>query len=172
MTTPNDPQQPQQPQQPANVERVVYVEKQKAPWYKRPGCLIPLVLVIIALFFFVSCTAVFTKSANDVFEDMDREYEVTYSIEGDVQDGSATYNVGETNTAQDTSVQSGWSKTVTVTGMFGAYLNASNGINDEGTIICKVTANGKVISQNEGSGAFASASCSPSSAELKAAFNE
>ncbi|MCX7537073.1 Ltp family lipoprotein [Corynebacterium sp. P5875] len=65
MSTPQPPQQPQQPPTGPNSQHVVYVERPKAPWYKRPGCLIPLILVILMFFGFVGCTALLGKSLDD-----------------------------------------------------------------------------------------------------------
>lgn len=160
MTTP-DPNH-QQPQ-------VVYVEKSQKPWYKRPGCIIPLILVVLLILVVGGCTALFGKAVSDVDKEMNTEHTVTYQIDGDAQDASATYNVGESETAQDTGLQAGWSKEVKVKGFFGAYLTATNGMYDTGTITCRILVDGKTVTENTGSGEFASASCSAGPDELKKA---
>lgn len=45
MTTPPNPEQPSG--QPNQQPQVVYVEKQKKPIYKRPGCIVPIAIVVI-----------------------------------------------------------------------------------------------------------------------------
>lgn len=158
LTTPN----PQDPQ-------VVYVKEPKKPWYKRAGCMIPLTLAILAILAVGGCTALFSKAASDVSADLDREYEVTYVVSGDFSEALATYHSGEANTLQDAGIQPGWEKTVSVKGLFGAYLDVMDtGFNDNATTItCTIKANGKVVAENT---ATTSASCSASSDQLKEAF--
>lgn len=170
MTQPQQPQnypqnngQPQYQQQP-------YQQPPKKPWYKRLGCIIPLAIVAVMILFVGGCMALFGKAASDVSTEMDKEHTITYSVEGDAQDALVTYNTGETNTAQDNGVAAGWTKDVTVKGFFGGYMSATNGINDQGTITCKVTANGKTVSENTASGPGASASCNASADDIKKAF--
>ncbi|MCX7445868.1 Ltp family lipoprotein [Corynebacterium sp. P7003] len=59
------PQPPQHPPAGPDGQQVVYVDRPKAPWYKRPGCLIPLILVLLMFFGFVGCTAIVGKSLDD-----------------------------------------------------------------------------------------------------------
>ncbi|MGV0438902.1 MmpS family transport accessory protein [Corynebacterium mastitidis] len=159
MTTPDPTQQPQ--------PQVVYVKEEKKPWYKKPGCMVPLILIILALVGFVGCTALVGKGIDEVDKDLNAEYTITYMIEGDAQNALATYNVGESETAQDNGVAAGWEKEVTVTGIFGGYLSATNGIEDEGTITCKIIKDGEVITENTATGLGATASCNAGSDELK-----
>lgn len=155
-----------QPQEPA--PQVVYVEAPKKSWYKRPGCIIPLVLVVLLLIFMGGCAALFGKVANDVSNDLDREYEVTYVMEGDFTNGLATYNSGDTDTLQDSNLSPGWQKTVKVKGLFGAYLDASDLSLDDSTttITCKIISGGKIVAENT---ANSSAACSASGDQLKEA---
>lgn len=147
--------------------QVVYVKEEKRPWYKKPGCMIPLILVILAFLGFISCTALVGKGIDEVDKELNAEHAITYVIEGDAQDALATYGTGESETAQDNGVAAGWEKEVTVKGIFGGYLSATNGIGDEGTITCKILKDGKVITENTASGVGASATCSASSDDLK-----
>lgn len=149
-----------------------YELRQKKPWYKKAGCIVPLAIVAALLLFMVGCTAIFGKAFNDVANDMDKEHTVTYKIGGNAQDASVIYNTGETNTAQDTGVASGWTKDVTVKGFFGADISATNGAEDNGKISCSIIANGKTISKNTASGSLASANCNASSDDIKKAFEQ
>lgn len=150
--------------------QVVYVPEQKKPLYKRPGCLIPLILAIIALLIVGGCMAMLGGAANEVDKQLNAEHTITYAIEGDATDATVTYNVDETNTTQDSGVAAGWSKEVTVKGIFGGYISATNGLYDTGSITCKIMANGKTLSENTASGEFASASCSVDSTAIAEAF--
>ena len=53
------------PTQPNPEQQVVYVQAPKAPWYKRPGCLIPLVLGILLLLGIGGCMAAIGNSVSD-----------------------------------------------------------------------------------------------------------
>ena len=153
MTTPPQPQH--QPQQ---------------PWYKKPGCIIPLILTIGLLLLLGGCMAIMGKAVDDTVSDLDREYEVTYQVTGESNGATVTYNTGETETAQDTGAAAGWEKTVTVKGIFGAHMTVTNGAGG-GSVTCRIVANGKQISENTANGEFATATCSPSSDDLKNAFD-
>lgn len=163
MTAPNDSQQPQQPQPQYGV-----APQQKA-WYKRPGCIIPLIIVVILILIVGGCSAMFGKAVNDIDESLNKEYTVTYEIDGDTQDAIATYNVGETNTVTDTGLKAGWSKDVKVTGLFGPFLDAMNGMYDNGSITCRILVDGKTVIENTATGANASASCSATVQDLEEA---
>ncbi|WP_295628952.1 MmpS family transport accessory protein [uncultured Corynebacterium sp.] len=166
---PGYPGQQAQPGQPGQPQ-IVYMQEPKKPLYKRPGCLIPLVLAIIAIVIVGGCMALFGSAVNEVDQQMNAEHTITYSIEGDATDAMVTYNVDETNTAQENGVTGGWSKEVTVKGIFGGYISASNGIYDTGSITCRISANGKTLSENTASGEFASATCSADSTAIAEAY--
>ena len=154
----------------AGQPQVVYVQEPKKPLYKRPGCLIPLILAILAILIVGGCMAMLGGAANEVDKQMNAEHKITYAIEGDATDATVTYNVDETNTAQDSGVAAGWTKDVTVKGIFGGHISASNGLYDTGGITCKIIANGKTLSENTATGEFASASCSADSTAIAEAF--
>ena len=154
----------------AGQPQVVYVQEPKKPLYKRPGCLIPLILAILAILIVGGCMAMLGGAANEVDKQMNAEHKITYAIEGDATDATVTYNVDETNTAQDSGVAAGWTKDVTVKGIFGGHISASNGLYDTGAITCKIIANGKTLSENTATGEFASASCSADSTAIAEAF--
>lgn len=169
MTTPQSPSSGDYPQE--NAPQVIYV-KENRPWYKRVGCIVGLVFALSLIAIVAGCTALLGGAVNEVDKTMNEEHTVTYSIEGDAQDASVTYNVGEAQTAQDTNVAAGWSKDVKVKGFFGPYLSVTNGINESGAITCKISANGKVITENTATGEFATASCNTTGDDLRKAFEE
>lgn len=152
--------------------QVVYVQAEKKPWYKRAGCITGLVLVILLIAIIGGCSVITGKAVDEVDKDLNTERTVTYEITGDAQDATVIYNVGETESAQDTGVSTGWSKDVAVKGIFGASLTASNGMNDTGAITCKISANGQVLTENTANGEFATATCSVDSTQLSKAFEE
>lgn len=139
----------------------------KKPWYKRAVIMIPLTLVVLLVLIIGGCTALVGGAVNEVDKQMNTDHTVTYSITGDATDATATYNVGESNTSQDTGVAAGWTKEATVTGLFGASLTATNGMNDVGTITCQILVNGQVINENTATGQFATANCSASSTDIE-----
>lgn len=146
--------------------QVVYVQEPKKPWYKRPGCLIPLIIVVLLILAFGGCMATMNSAVDAVDEELNAEHTVTYAVEGDAQDALVTYSTGEGDTSQDNGVAAGWTKDVTVKGLFGATLSATNGMNDEGSITCKIIANGETVVENTATGVGATASCTADITEL------
>lgn len=155
------------PQQPP-----VYVQPPQKPFYKKLGCMIPLILVILFILFVGGCTVLFGKAAKDVSDDLDTERAVVYEISGDTQDALATYSTGDNGQAQDNGVAAGWSKEVKVKGLMGAYLSATNGFESDGTITCTIKANGKELVSNTASGTGASATCNASQDDISKAYKE
>lgn len=149
---------------------VVYVQEPKKPLHKRPGCLIPLILAILLLLIAGGCMAMLGGAANEVDKQLNAEHTITYAIEGDATDATVSYHVDEMNTAQDSGVAAGWTKDVTVKGIFGGHISVTNGLYDTGAITCKIIANGKTISENTATGEFASATCSADSTAIADAF--
>jgi len=112
---------PQQPWNGTPPPQIMYVEKPKRPWYQRPGCLIPLILVILLIFGLVSCTALMGKTVSEVDKSLNEEKTVVYRVGGDAQDIRVMYTAGGGQSASDSGVTSGWEKEVKVKGIFGAY---------------------------------------------------
>ncbi|WP_448851334.1 MmpS family transport accessory protein [Corynebacterium sp. 335C] len=140
--------------------QVVYVQKPEKPWYKKPGCLIPLILVALFILVIGGCAVGLGTAVNEVDKEMNAEHTVTYQIDGEAVDATAIYNVGETNSVQDTGLNAGWSKDVTVSGFWGAQLSVTNGPGSTGSITCRILENGEVLSENTATGEFATATCS------------
>ena len=171
MSTPQHPGQDPQAGQPYNQAAPQglppgYEIRQKKPWYKKAGCIIPLILVLLLLAILGGCTALLGGAANEVDKQMNAEYTVTYRITGDAQDALATYWLDETEQSQESGLQAGWEREATIKGFRGAHLLATNGIHDEGTVTCQIEVNGTVITENTASGAGTSATCSADSSAI------
>lgn len=137
-----------------------YEVREKKPWYKKAGCLIPLIIGIIMILIVGGCTAIMGVAVNEVDKELNAEKVVTYRIEGDAQDAWASYTTEDLNTVQDNGVAAGWEKEVTVTGVFPASLSVSNGMYDEGSITCQILVGGEVVAENTATGPSALATCS------------
>jgi len=157
---------PQQPWNGTPPPQIMYVEKPKRPWYQRPGCLIPLILVILLIFGLVSCTALMGKTVSEVDKSLNEEKTVVYRVGGDAQDIRVMYTAGGGQSASDSGVTSGWEKEVKVKGFFSAYMSVTSGMNDSGTVSCQILVDDQVIAENSASGQFASASCTASTADI------
>ncbi|AWB82251.1 hypothetical protein C3B44_07695 [Corynebacterium yudongzhengii] len=162
MSTPNG----QQPNPQPNNLPEGYEIRQKRPWYKKPGCIIPLIIVIIILLFMGGCTALFGKAANDVNEEMNTERAITYEVDGDATGALVTFINTDGNMSQENGVALPWSKDVTFTGFDLAQVSVTNGVEDEGTINCRILYNGEVVTENSASGMGASASCSIATSDI------
>ena len=167
-----DPQSNQQPNMGPNPNmgtpppQIMYVEKPKRPWYQRPGCLIPLILVILVVLGMASCTAMMGKTVSEVDKSLNQEKTVVYRVGGDAQDIRVTYTAGSSQSASDSGVTSGWEKEVKVKGIFGAYMSVTSGVNDSGTVSCQILVDGQVVAENSASGQLASASCTASTSDI------
>jgi len=179
MTQPQGPQpDPQSNQQPnmgpnpnlgAPPPQIMYVEKPKRPWYQRPGCLIPLILVILVVLGMASCTAMMSKTVSEVDKSLNEEKTVVYRVSGDAQDARITYNTaggGQSASDSNVNITSGWEKEVKVKGLFGAYIDVINGVNDSGTVSCQILVDDQVIAENSASGQLASASCTANTSDI------
>ena len=130
---------PQQPWNGTPPPQIMYVEKPKRPWYQRPGCLIPLILVILLIFGLVSCTAMMSKTVSEVDKSLNEEKTVVYRVGGDAQDIRVMYTAGGGQSASDSGVT---------------------------TVSCQILVDDQVIAENSASGQFASASCTASTADI------
>ena len=95
--------QPGQPGQPGgDGQRIVYVQAPKPPWYKRAGCVVPLVLVVLMILGLGGCMSLFVKSVNDaattpsVTKNESSESNGKAGSSSGGTDGSATAQLGDT----------------------------------------------------------------------------
>lgn len=166
-----------QPQQPRPAQKP---QPDKTPWYKKPTNWIIAALAVSVVIFLIGVGAMLlqddeessTDAASAAQTPLATEHEVTYRLLGDSADAAVTYNNGQSSNGQEQGIGAGWELTTTVSNTFGAYLFATNGIDQEGELICQIEANGVIISENSTTGPLTDASCNPTNAELAAAFGD
>jgi hypothetical protein len=108
---------------------------------------------------FAACFAFVGGVANNINKESQRQVTVTYEVEGSGSSVAVTYSRSDFNTAQDTDVTLPWTKQITISGFLKTVsLIATNGHSD-GTVTCRILADGNVIAQQTSSGPFATASC-------------
>lgn len=121
-----------------------------------------LVLSVIGLVICILWTAVFTRAANDLNNEANRQVTVHYEVTGNAKDATVTYStVGDngagTNQEQVSSLP--WTKDVQTKGLIkGGTLTVGTGA-DGGNVNCNVVVDGKQTKTASASGPFASASC-------------
>jgi len=102
---------------------------------------------------FVGCTALLGAAVNEV----SKERTVTYSVEGKGSARISFWANGGMSSADNAKLP--WSQKVTAPGyQFGSVTVTLD--HNGGTVTCRITGeDGKVISENTGSGAFGTANC-------------
>ena len=117
-----------------------------------------LVASIIGLGVCIVWVAVVNKAVNDVNNEIDRVAHVTYEVTGDAKNVELTY--GEVlKPKNETAATLPWSRNVENKGVIkGGTLMVTT---DEsgGTVECKITVDGKVVSTNRAKGPYAVAHC-------------
>ncbi len=116
-------------------------------------------------------TASPNSSTAEIVEDFERSFLVTYQLDGEATNATVIYNVGESDAQEETAIAAGWSHDTEVKGIFGASLAATNGPGEAGPITCRILTAGQVISEETASGEGASANCTASVDQLKAAVD-
>lgn len=113
------------------------------------------------------CTAVLVGGTAAVVSASHTKHSVVYSITGTGVASDVTYatlqqGTGQNGVAQQTNVTLPWSKTITASGLITAFsLSGTIGAGG-GSLTCTITEDGKQLSTNTASGAFATAQCSAS----------
>ncbi|MBV7294951.1 MmpS family protein [Corynebacterium sp. TAE3-ERU12] len=187
MTHPNSHEQ----NNPTGSERIVDTEKQ--PWYKKAGCLIPLLAALLIalaiLIFFAACgdevENEVDEASNEISNEVDEatdevsdEYTeasreatdpkaVVYMIDGDAQSAMVKYVVAEGQTETEEGLAAGWSKEIPVEDFFAASLTATNGDDDNGELTCMIQVDGETLAEDTVSGAGESVSCAVAAEELE-----
>lgn len=122
----------------------------------------PWILGAIFLVIFLgvgACTLFVGAVANEIDNETKREVTITYEVTGTGTSAAITYSGRDFNTAQETDAPLPWSRDVTIDGLGKTVsLTATNGM-DDGTVTCRITADGTVLAEQTSSGPFASASC-------------
>lgn len=151
------------------ARQIIYVKGPKKPWYKRVEYMIPLVLLVALL---IGGPIAFSFINRQATIEVNRPYPVTYKLGGDAKDGTATYNLGESDVEQEFGLSAGWSKDVETRAFYGAGLSVFNGVEDKGEITCTIEANGKVLETSSAKGPLATATCHADLQQIKKAFGE
>jgi hypothetical protein len=101
---------------------------------------------------------VFNSAVNDIQEEVDRVAKVDYEVTGDAANVEIVY--GEVlDPKNETTPTLPWTKQAENKGVYkGGTLTATADENG-GTVTCKITVDGTVVSTNTATGAFATASC-------------
>lgn len=155
------------------------LKKEKKPFYKRLGCLIPLAIVI-----FIIVVAAFASgggsnggsnsadggennSASSNEEKKDDGNTLTYILETDGSTVNATYSAQGANISQEQGVQSGWKKEIQFDNKWDAIgANVSGQLDGSGSVTCKILWNGEVVAENTSTGDYSIVTCSPDQSKM------
>jgi hypothetical protein len=105
------------------------------------------------------CVAFVGAVAHNLAQESAREVVVTYEVSGAGGSVAVTFSGRDFNTAQETDVALPWNKQVTIDGLGKTVILTATNDGDHGTITCRISANGRVVSEQTSTGPFASASC-------------
>ena len=108
------------------------------------------------------CVALVGVMATGIDNESKREVTVTYEVTGTGDAVAITYSGRDFNIAQDTGVSLPWSKDVVIDGLGKTVTLTGTRGGDDGTVTCRISANGKVVSEQTSTGPFASAVCNGS----------
>lgn len=116
--------------------------------------------VLLVLFLIVGgCVAFVGVVANEIDKEAKREVTVSYEA-GGTGTASITYAGKGLDLGQESDVALPWSKDIELDGLVKfVSLNVRTG-SEGGEVTCTITANGKIIAQDQASGPFAVAGCS------------
>lgn len=144
-----------------NVPEGYKLQKEKKPFYKRLGCIIPLAIVAL-LIIAVAAGLGGENSSSDSTSDSAEGNTLTYQVETDGSTSNVTYVQQGSNISQEQGVQSGWSKDVQFDSKFDAIgANMTAQLDGSGTVTCRILWNGEVVSETTSTGDYVVASCSP-----------
>jgi hypothetical protein len=132
----------------------------KKPVYKRVWFWLLITFVVLMS----GCGAILAVGTAVVVHVAKTDHTVVYSISGTGQASYVTYTTlqegnGQKGVAQITNAPLPWTKTITVSGLFTVFLLSGTVGANGGYISCNITEDGKLLSTNTASGAFATANC-------------
>lgn len=140
-----------------SVVGVVRVKKGKATnkWLS----IIGIIASVVGLAVCIIWVAVIGSAVNEVNDEVNRVAKVTYEVTGDAKNVDVTY--GEVLDPKDETVATlPWTKQVENKGVIkGGTLTVTTG-EDGGSVTCKITVDGQVVSTKTANGAFAVVMCS------------
>lgn len=121
--------------------------------------IIGIIASVVGLVVCIVWVAVIGSAVNDVNKEVNRVAKVKYEVTGDAKSVDVSY--GEAlNPKEETVTTLPWSKETENKGVVkGGLLTVTAG-EEGGSVTCKITVDGQVVSTKTASGAFASAVCS------------
>lgn len=137
------------------------------------GTIVSAVAVILSIIMAIVYTGLFFHAVDQSVQKTNQEnntpVSVVYEVDGASKSATVTYS-SYSNGASGTEQASGqalpFTKTVTGTkGWSGYTLTATNGMNDDSDISCKITVDGKTVAQQTSTGQYATVSCSSSTGQ-------
>ncbi|MFC4373671.1 MmpS family transport accessory protein [Nocardia halotolerans] len=129
--------------------------KKKKVWPWVLGGILLVLLLIIG-----GCVALVGSVANEIDNESKRVVNVSYEAGGTGTASSITYSGSGLDVGQESDVALPWSKDIAMDGLAKFMsLSVMAGV-DGGQVSCKITADGKVIAEEQASGQFATATCS------------
>ncbi|GLZ29138.1 hypothetical protein Lesp02_13280 [Lentzea sp. NBRC 105346] len=139
-----------------SVVGLVRVKKGKAT--NKVLSIFGIILSVIGLVVCIVWVAVIGSAVNEAKEEVERVAEVTYDVTGDAKNVDVTY--GEVLNPVDEKVTTlPWTKQVQNKGVYKGGMLTVTADENGGTVSCKITVDGKVVSEKTDSGPFASAVC-------------
>jgi hypothetical protein len=121
-------------------------------------------LLVVVVLGFSGCLALITGGSVAINNANHKIHTVVYSVTG-TGSASITYDSFDNNhngSTQNSSVPLPWTKTIKGSGLFNYYSISATLGSDGGSTSCTITVDGKQVSSNSATGAFASATCSGS----------
>nr|WP_246298387.1 MmpS family transport accessory protein [Leifsonia soli] len=154
------------------------LQKKKRKGTAIAGTVISAVSILLSIILAVAYTASFAAAVKNEMDKQEaaaaQPVEVVYDVTGTSADATVTYstfNDGQSKLEQASNQALPWTKSVTVKkgGVFdysSFTLTGSNG-QDGGDVACKITVGGKVVSEQQASGAYATVTCNSTGTDGK-----
>ena len=127
---------------------------------------------------FAGCVAFVDRTVRAIEDQATEVRSITYQAESDGRPITVMYDTstpGGFSTATATGVQSGWTMQVPRSGILGPHVTVSlDSESDQleqrpGTVTCRILSDGKVVTEADSSGEFASVSCHATAHDIRAA---
>lgn len=127
------------------------------------GVILSSLAILINIIMVTVYIGVFFAAVGSAVEEQNTPVSVEYSVTGPATNATITYSTytnGQSGTEQATEQTLPFSKTVTGTKGWSSYsLTATNGLDDKSDISCKISVDGKVVSEQTSTGSFATVNC-------------
>jgi hypothetical protein len=133
----------------------------KKPFYKRVWFWLLIAVVVL----FGGCGAILAVGTAAVVHVATKTHSVVYSVTGSGEATAITYATiqqgnGQNGESQVTDVPLPWTKTIVASGLITSFSLSGTVGSEGGTVTCTITEDGRTLSTNTATGAFATANCS------------